>query len=119
VKPASIPAPIPVPLTMMKKVRRPSNSKLPKFPQLSPLHVSRLLQDDRFRAYVEYVLEGLLDASLGSECESVDEDEAPRKRDRIKSKAEKSHLGYDVVQRRSIFDDEELDIELGSRTLVE
>jgi len=55
-----------------------------------------------------------LDASLGSECESVDEDEAPRKRDRIKSKAEESHLGYDVAQRRNIFDNEELDIELGS-----
>jgi len=59
------------------------------------------------------VLEGLWDASLGSECESVDEDEAPRKRDRIKSKAEESHVGYDVAQRRNIFDDEELDIELG------
>jgi hypothetical protein len=73
------------------------------------------LRDDRFGGNVERVLEGLLDGSLGSEWEDVDEGEGPKeeKSGKGKQRADEEKgcaFGYDVAQRRNVFDNEELDV---------
>ena len=93
-------------------------------PHLSQACVARLLRDDRFGENVEHVLEGLLDGSLGFEHVNEQEDRAVEWNRKGKQKASSKEVeegdafGYDISQRKNLFDDEELDItrlKLGKR----
>ncbi len=81
-------------------------------PHLSPSHVTHLMQDDRFGGNVEHFLEGLLDGSLGSEWEDVDEEKGSGKgKQRAKSQEYKRDaFGYDVTERRNVFDNGKEDV---------
>jgi hypothetical protein len=87
-------------------------------PHLSPGHITHLLRDDRFGGNVERVLEGLLDGSLESEWEGPVEEEVQwdrsigKGKQRAKSQDEEKGeaFGYDIAQRRNVFDNDELDV---------
>jgi hypothetical protein len=74
------------------------------------------LQDDRFRGSVERVLQVLLDGSLGSEWEGAVEAEVQwdqgsgkgKQKTQDEEKGEPS--GYDIAQRRNVFDKHELEV---------
>jgi len=73
------------------------------------------LRDDRFGGNVERILEGLLDGSLGSELDDVDEEEEEgsgkgKQKATPKDREKDDSFAYDVSQRRNIFDNEELDV---------